>query len=109
MRVIKGVVSLLLLLLSACAGLHLAEDEEEGVVAPEDEGYTRAGDLLYKTEWKPRDCIGTVYRFPCSDFRLLKASVSVFWILTLKTFFANFCRKLFAEVCSIRFVHGAKS
>jgi hypothetical protein len=33
-----------------------AEDDEEAVV--EEGDYIRAGDILYRTEWKPRDCIG---------------------------------------------------
>ncbi len=32
-------------------------DDEEGVVIEEDD-YIRAGDILYRTEWKPRDCVG---------------------------------------------------
>jgi hypothetical protein len=56
------VVASLLLLLAAGPAQHLAqEEEEEGVVAPEHEGYIRAGDLFYRTEWKPRDCIGRTH------------------------------------------------
>ncbi len=38
-------------------GGQTAEDDEEGVVIEEDD-YIRAGDILYRTEWKPRDCVG---------------------------------------------------
>ncbi len=38
-------------------GGQTAEDDEEGVVVEEDD-YIRAGDILYRTEWKPRDCVG---------------------------------------------------
>jgi len=31
------------------------QEEEEG---EEGAGYTRAGHLFYRTEWKPRDCVG---------------------------------------------------
>jgi hypothetical protein len=38
-------------------GGQTAEDDEEGVVIEEDD-YIRVGDILYRTEWKPRDCVG---------------------------------------------------
>lgn len=46
-----------LLLLAARPALPDAVVDKEG---KEEENYLRAGDILYKTEWKPRDCIGPV-------------------------------------------------
>ena len=53
----EGLLLVSLLLVLAAGPALQVDDDEEGIVV-EDDGYIRAGDILYKTEWKPRDCIG---------------------------------------------------
>lgn len=55
----EGLMLVSLLLVLAAGPALQVDDDEEGIVV-EDDGYIRAGDILYKTEWKPRDCIGPV-------------------------------------------------